>query len=118
MRKHMFLSAAAVIVSGCFAIAGHTATAKHYTGTVTDTMCGANHGEGTDPAKCTVTCVKEHGAKYALYDTATKKVYVLDPQNTAVGHEGKTVTISGTLDADGKTLHVDSIKAKAAAKTT
>src|SRR5271169_804807 len=83
---------------------------KVITGVVTDTMCGGSHGEGTDARACTQTCVKEHGAKLALYEKTTKKVYVLDPQDKATGHEGHTVTITGKVDPDGKTLHIDSLK--------
>ena len=58
-------------------------------------------------AECTSKCVKSHGAKYALYDEADKKVYILEPQDKADGHAGHDVTVKGTLDGD--TIHVTSL---------
>lgn len=113
MRKRILCSAAALLFAGSVALFGQSEKAKSYSGMITDTMCGASHGDGTDPVQCTKTCVKEHGAKLALYDTTSKKVYVLDPQSKGTGHEGKPVSITGTLDPDGKTLHVASLKEKA-----
>jgi hypothetical protein len=43
-----------------------------------------------------------------LYDEATKKVYVLEPQDKADGHAGHEVTVKGTLDGD--TIHVTSLE--------
>jgi hypothetical protein len=116
VRRGIFLSAAMLLLAGSFTVSAQSDKGTTYTGVITDTICGANHGEGTPPGKCTTICVKQHGAKYALYDPKSKKVYTLDPQDKALGHEGKTVTIMGKLDADGKTLHVDMVKSKAEAK--
>jgi hypothetical protein len=77
-----------------------------WSGYVTDTICGAE-GASADHASCAKKCVEEHGAKYALYNTADKKVYVLDPQDKVAEHAGHEVTIKGTLD--GETIHVTSI---------
>ena len=63
-------------------------------------------------AECTSKCVKSHGAKYALYDEAAKKVYILQPQDKADGHAGHEVTVEGTLDGD--TIHVTSLTMNAA----
>jgi hypothetical protein len=48
-----------------------------------------------------------HGAKYALYDEADQKVYILDPQDKAERHAGHDVTVTGTLEGD--TIHVSSL---------
>jgi len=40
--------------------------------------------------------------------TTTRQVYLLDPQEQATGHEGDSVTVSGTLQ--GATLHVTSLQ--------
>jgi hypothetical protein len=74
-------------------------------------MCGAK-GANADHADCAKTCVKEHGAKFALYDESTKKVYILDPQEKAAEHAGHEVTVQGTLEGD--TIHLTSISMKAA----
>jgi hypothetical protein len=83
---------------------------KTFTGTVTDTMCGASHkgmNMGTDP-QCVIECVKS-GDKYALWDGNT--VYVLSDQKGAAPFAAKKVTVRGTLDQTGKTIQVTSIAA-------
>jgi hypothetical protein len=59
-----------------------------------------------EAAKCTQKDVP--GAKLALYDDTIRQVYILDPQDQAVGHLGDSVTIGGTVE--GNTLHVASFK--------
>jgi hypothetical protein len=59
-----------------------------------------------EAAKCTEAGVR--GSKLSLYDDTTRQVYVLDPQDQAVGHLGDSVTVSGTIE--GNTLHVTSFK--------
>lgn len=49
--------------------------------------------------------VVKAGDKYVLQDSAGK-TYDIDRQDLAKQHEGKKVTIQGTLDPDGKTIHV------------
>lgn len=88
-----------------------TPKSKSWSGYVTDTMCGAK-GASADHADCATKCVKEHGAKFALYDESTKKVYVLDPQEKVAEHAGHEVTVEGTLEGD--TIHLTSISMKPA----
>ena len=45
------------------------------------------------------------GDKYVLQD-ANGTNYDIDRQDLVKSHEGKKVRISGTLDPDGKTIHV------------
>jgi uncharacterized protein YdeI (BOF family) len=45
------------------------------------------------------------GDKYVLQD-ASGTSYDIDRQDLAKGHEGQKVRIKGTLDPDGKTIHV------------
>ena len=84
-----------------------------WSGVVTDNVCGAKN-EGASGGACTKKCVEQKGAKLALYDTASKQVYILDPQDKATGHEGHTVTVKGTLDKDTNTIHVSSVSMAAA----
>jgi uncharacterized protein DUF5818 len=49
--------------------------------------------------------VVKSGDKYVLQDDAGK-TYEIDHQDLVKPHEGKKVTIRGTLDPDGKTIHV------------
>ncbi|HKN61397.1 MAG TPA: DUF5818 domain-containing protein [Candidatus Acidoferrales bacterium] len=106
VKRLMFCTAALLFVGG-MALAGQDMAKKGtWSGVVTNDMCGAKDASAAK-ADCTKTCVKEHGAKYALYNPADKKVYVLDPQDKASGHEGHNVTVTGTMD--GNTIHVDSL---------
>ena len=50
------------------------------------------------------TIVKS-GDKYMLQDSGGKS-YDIDRQDLAKAHEGKQVRVKGTLDQDGKTIHV------------
>jgi hypothetical protein len=76
------------------------------TGTVSDSMCGAQHMEkGKSAAECTRECVKG-GTKYAL--VVGKKVYMLE------GHEaeldkvaGMKAKVKGNMSAE--TLTVQSV---------
>ncbi len=68
-------------------------------------MC-ASRGVKLDDADCAAKCVSM-GSKWALYDASTKKVYVLNPQDQASKHAGRTVTVKGKMDGD--TIIADSI---------
>ena len=54
----------------------------------------------------------EERREYVLRDSSGG-VYKLDDSSRAQAFEGKTVTVTGRLDADSKTIHVDTIKALA-----
>jgi hypothetical protein len=92
---------------------------KTYKGEIMDSACAAmGSHEGMmkqDPSiktakDCTNGCVA-HGAKYVLYDSATKTVYQLDDQKKPMPFAGAKVAVTGTLDDSTKTLHVTKIKA-------
>ncbi|MGH9498909.1 MAG: DUF5818 domain-containing protein [Terriglobales bacterium] len=46
------------------------------------------------------------GDKYVLQDSDSGKTYDIDRQDLAREHEGKKVHIAGTLDPNGKLIHV------------
>jgi hypothetical protein len=83
------------------------------TGVITDSMCStADHSRmqmGPTDAECVTACIDEHGATYVLYDG--KSVYELSDQKTPEKFAAQKVMITGTLDAKGKTIQVDSISA-------
>jgi hypothetical protein len=108
MVKRMMLATVAMVFAMGLSVAGQDSAAKSgsWTGVVTNDMCGAKDATAAK-AECTTKCVKSHGAKYALYNEANKKVYILDPQDKADGHAGHEVTVKGTLDGD--TIHVTSL---------
>jgi uncharacterized protein YdeI (BOF family) len=62
-------------------------------------------------ATFTGTVVKD-GEQYVLRDSSGG-VYKLDDTSRAQAFEGKTVKVTGRLDADSKMIHVDSIQALA-----
>lgn len=106
MRKRFFLV--------LWAVAALAAPPKQtFTGVITDSMCeGGDHSHmrmGPTDAECTKACVDVHGASYVLYDG--KQAYTLSDQKTPEKFAGKKVSVSGTLDAKTKTIHVDSIAA-------
>ena len=84
-----------------------------FTGVITDSVCAtADHSQmrmGPTDAECVTACISEHGAAYVLYDG--KKVYGLSDQKTPQRFAARRVKITGTLDAKGKTIQVDSISA-------
>jgi len=59
----------------------------------------------------TGTVVKD-GEQYVLRDSSGS-VYKLDDSSRAQAFEGKTVKVTGRLDANSKMIHVDSIQALA-----
>ena len=78
------------------------------TGIMTDSTCGAaGEAAGHDPAKC----VKEQGAKWAIYDEASKTVYILSNQDMAPKMmdgktAGKKLKVKGTMDPKTKEIKV------------
>ena len=78
-------------------VASPSRFAETWNGYVTDTYCGFNRVNEAPTVSCTNDCVKKKGAKYALFNFADKKVYVLNPQADAAKYAGETVTVKGTL---------------------
>ena len=101
----------AVLLSVLAAAAVAAPNDRVFTGTITDTMCGADHAMmGKTPApQCTVACVKSNPReiKYAL--VSGKNVYTLSDQAAPEKFAGKRVKVTGTLDAKTKTIRVSQI---------
>lgn len=53
--------------------------------------------------------VAKAGGKFVLKDTTGKATYMLDDQDKAKQFEGQQVTVSGTLDAQTRTIRVSNI---------
>ena len=90
-----------------------------FTGEIMDSACAKmgshegmmkSHPNMKTAKDCTLGCVKA-GAKYVLYDSATKTVYQLDDQKQPERFAGEEVTVAGNLDASSKTIHVSDIQA-------
>ncbi|HUK54221.1 MAG TPA: hypothetical protein VL099_13100 [Candidatus Binatia bacterium] len=102
MNKRL-LAAAAVVLSGGFALAA--GQAGTWTGQITDSHCGykAKH-----TAACVNMCVMDHGAKYALASPDDKKLYILEPQEKAAPLANETVKVTGTISGD--TIQIKTIE--------
>jgi len=91
--------------------------ATTFTGSIMDSACAqmgshekmkAAHPDIKTDKACTLGCVKA-GAKFVLYDSATNTVYQLDDQKAPMKYAGDKVTVTGSLNADTKTIHVEKI---------
>ncbi len=79
------------------------------TGWVTETHCGAK-GAKAEHADCAIKCVKEKGAKWALYNPEDKSVFVLSGDDAMMAKmssmAGKKVTVKGTMNKEKKEINV------------
>ena len=87
-----------VISFGLSVPSAFAAKGKTFTGTVSDSMCGAKHAMPGAPAECTRACVSK-GSKYAL--VVGDKVYTLDTSDKATldtldKQAGSKVSVTGT----------------------
>ena len=83
-----------------------------YTGTITDTMCGAKHTMGIKPDdKCVRECVKKDAKKWKYALSVGAETYVLSDQQTPEKFAAQKVKVTGTLFAKTKILKVDKIEA-------
>jgi hypothetical protein len=112
MSRKRFERRAAVFVT-LFATFASAQKKYKVTGYITDSMCAtADHSRmrmGSNDAECTLACVSEHGAAFVLFDG--KRVYELSDQKAPEKFAGKKVTVTGTPDARGRTIQVESITA-------
>ena len=85
------------------------ASAETFTGTITDTMCGAKHTMSKDSdEQCVKMCVKG-SSEYALSSGDT--IYKLSDQKKPAKFAAQKVRVTGTLDAKTKTIKVTGIEA-------
>jgi hypothetical protein len=97
----------AFFFTGVVASAGQTDSPNSgtWSGVIMNNNCTADEAFAEAP-KCTAKDVA--GAKFVLYDDTTRQMYLLDPQDEAIGHLGDSMTLTGTLE--GNTVHVASLK--------
>ena len=110
LQKIGFVLLTLVMTSG-LTVSAFAATGKTYTGTVSDSMCGAKHAMPGDDAACTRGCVAK-GSKYAL--VVGDKVYTLETSDKAAlatldKQAGAKATVTGT--EKDNTITVTSVKA-------
>ena len=97
------------------------AAEQTWTGTISDSMCGVSHkamehgGKKTDAHECTVACVKG-GAKYVFVSKG--KVFEIENQDLAglEEHAGHAVKLTGSLQADKKTIKASKLVMASASK--
>ena len=114
MTRRLLIFAVVALLGAGFSFASEKGKEGTWTGWVTDTHCGAKGANNPKHADCAKNCVDGMGAKYALYDPADKKVYVLEPQEKAASLAGQHVKVKG--NAEGDTIKVTSIEATAEQK--
>ena len=92
-------------------IASYMAAADDsWTGYVTETHCGEK-GAKEGHADCAIKCVKEKGAKWALYNPADKSVTVMEgDEATMEKMAGKKVKVKGSMDKDKKMIKVTTVE--------
>ncbi len=90
------------------AFSGEKTKPSSWSGTISDSNCGAKHVSDINPAECTRACIQK-GASYAL--VSGEKVYVLKGGDAALLDKlaGQKATVSGTLEGD--TIEVASVEA-------
>lgn len=108
MKKVVALSLALAFVGAFCALYAAEAKETTFHGVITDDMCGKKHMGGDDKA-CTLKCV-EKGAKFALYDPQSDKVYGLSDQAKAKEFAAEHVVVKGSLSADGGSINVSDIQ--------
>jgi hypothetical protein len=86
---------------------GTLAAERAWTGTISDTMCGAKHGMANmSDRECTQMCTA-HGAQYALISEG--KVYTLKNHDADLKtHAGHVVNLTG--DLNGNTIKVSKVE--------
>lgn len=97
MNQRMLLAIAAIALATLSASAAKGTATRTFKGYVTDTYCGFNRVNQPPTKKCTLECVRDRHAKYAFFNFANQKVYVLNPQEEAAKYAGQTVVIQGTV---------------------
>jgi hypothetical protein len=110
LQKFEF-AALALVLAAVLTVPLAFAAKGSFTGTVSDSMCGAKHAMPGNDAACTRACVAK-GSKYAL--VVGDKVYTLETSDKAAlarldKDAGAKVTVTGT--EKDNTITVSSVKA-------
>ncbi len=107
MRKA--LAVFAILALAAVAVPAYAETGT-WTGVVTNSNCGEKDANANG-AKCSIKCVKERGAHWALWDPKAKQLYELVNAKDAEAMAGKEVTVTGTLAGADKKIEVTSMAA-------
>ena len=77
-------------------------------GWVVDAKCGAKMASAQGSA-CAKKCLAA-GEKMAFVPDGTQDVLIVENPDSLKGHEGHHVAVTGHVDKDKKTIHVDTVK--------
>jgi len=111
MKKFVSRALVLAMVLGFGLAALASAQEGTWSGWVTETHCAAA-GAKAAHKDCAVKCVKEKGAKWALYNPTDKSVFVLSGDDAMMVKMAATeVTVKGTMDKDKKMITVTSMEA-------
>ncbi len=103
---------AALVVLMVFASAMCLFAGETLKGNISDKMCGADH-HGQDAVKCTLGCVK-NGSPFVLVISKDKILDIENQKDEKIAaeltkHAGQSVTVTGTVSKDGKSVKIESI---------
>jgi hypothetical protein len=106
MANHFMICLVILFFAAPFAIAAqnNVADTGPWSGRIVNSTC--TQEQGFNEAEECVTSTS--GAKLALYDDTTRKIYILDPQERVTSKLGDMVTVRGT--AEGGTIQFASIE--------
>ncbi len=84
-----------------------------WSGWVTDSHCGVSAKSASASHKdCAIKCVKEKGAKWALYNPSDSSLFNLSGDDAMMVKMAATeVTVKGSMDKEKKTITVTSMEA-------
>jgi hypothetical protein len=89
-------------------LAPRAADSTSINGWISDSMCGAKHtGSG---AACVKKCI-QGGMTPVFVDEDKKAVWTIDNPDAVKDFYGDHVTVKAAVDADKKSVHIDSIAA-------
>ena len=103
--RNKLIAATSVLTLGTISLLAQT-TAQSFSGTISDSMCGAHHMmKNETPAQCTRECIKQ-GSDFVLVSNG--KVYTLKGDKAQFDKfAGASVTIKGNLA--GNTISVSQV---------
>jgi type 1 fimbria pilin len=118
--KRLTLAMAGTLMLVLLSVSFAVAQDRTFNGEIMDSACAKmgshdgmmkSHADIKDAKTCTLGCVKD-GAKFVLYDAASKTIYELDDQQKPMPFAGEKVKVMGTVDKATNTIHVTDIQGR------
>jgi hypothetical protein len=101
----LILTVALGFASLAFAADDKDAKPVKVTGWVVDDHCGSK-GANAEHAACATKCVKEKGAKWALYVPEDKTLWIISDQEAAAKYDAKEVKVMARMDKGKKMVEI------------